>query len=137
MGDMVGGCLCGRTRYRISAPALFTAACHCSHCQKQSGGAFSVNLGVPRESLTLEGAPLSVYRDTGESGLAVVRKFCGNCGSPIVSELEAAPAISFVKAGTLDDVSGVKPQLDIWCDHAQPWVHLGADTQHVPRNPPL
>jgi len=137
MGDMVGGCLCGRTRYRISQPALFTAACHCSHCQKQSGGAFSVNIGVPRESLSLEGAPLSVYRDTGESGLAVVRKFCGNCGSPIVSELEAAPALSFVKAGTLDDVSGVKPQLDIWCDHAQPWVQLGADTQHVPRNPPL
>ena len=137
MGDIVGGCLCGRVRYRATAPALFTANCHCTHCQKTSGSAFSVVLGVPRDSLVFEGGPISTYRDTGESGLPVDRKFCPNCGSPLVSEVAAAPALAFLKAGTLDDTSGVKPQMDIWCEQAQPWVPPNEGAARIPRNPPL
>ena len=29
-----------------------------------------------------------------------------------------------VKAGTLDDKSGVTPTVEVWCDHKQPWVEL-------------
>ena len=105
MTDIVGGCLCGRVRYRGSAEPLFTANCHCKHCQKTTGTSFSIVLGLPRDSLVLEGGPLTTYRDTGESGMAVQRKFCGTCGSPVLSEVEAAPTLVFLKGGTLDDTS--------------------------------
>jgi hypothetical protein len=29
-----------------------------------------------------------------------------------------------VKAGTLDDRSGVAPTVEVWCEHQQPWVQL-------------
>lgn len=137
MTEIVGGCLCGQVRYRGTAAPLFTAVCHCRHCQRQSGTSFSILLGLPRDSLSFEGGPLTTYRDTGESGLPVDRKFCPTCGSPLVSEVAAAPALVFLKAGTLDDTSDLKPQMDIWCEHAQPWVTMAEGTARLPRNPAL
>ena len=42
-----GGCLCGSIRYTCDAEPALTANCHCKHCQRQSGSAFSTIIGVP------------------------------------------------------------------------------------------
>ena len=47
MAKLTGGCLCGSVRYECDATPLGTAVCHCTHCQKVSGSAFSVNVLVP------------------------------------------------------------------------------------------
>lgn len=135
--EIVGGCLCGQVRYRGSAAPVFTAVCHCKHCQKQSGTSFSVVLGLPSGSLAFEGAPMRTYHDTGASGQPVERRFCPNCGSAIVTDAAAAPALTFLKAGTLDDTSSLQPQMEIWCDHAQPWVAQDPSRARLPANPPL
>ena len=121
---MTGGCLCGDVRYEIGGDVMAVAVCHCDHCQRQSGGAFSVNLVVTPEQLDVTGE-LTTYEDRGRTGDAVYvkREFCGACGSPIVSEL-MGPGLLAVKAGTLDDRSGVRPTLQVWCDDKQPWVDL-------------
>ena len=41
-----GSCLCGDVTYEIDGDLIATAVCHCEHCQRQSGGAFSTNLMV-------------------------------------------------------------------------------------------
>ena len=51
-------------------------------------------------------------------------RFCGSCGSPIVSELALTPGVVAVKAGTLDDKSDVHPTVEVWCVDRQPWVTL-------------
>lgn len=119
-----GSCLCGKVSYEISGDVLAVALCHCDHCQRQSGGAFSTNLVVQPDQLSVSG-DLAVYEDRGRTGdgVYVLRKFCGDCGSPIVSEL-TGPGILAVKAGTLDDRSGVEPTVQVWCDEKQPWVDL-------------
>lgn len=119
-----GRCLCGAVSYTIDGDAVATAVCHCSHCQRQSGSAFSVNLIVLDSQLTVEG-DLRSYDETDESGdtVYVHRKFCGECGSPIVSELVQV-GLSAVKVGTLDDRSEVKPGVEVWCVDRQPWVDL-------------
>lgn len=121
-----GRCLCGNISYTIEGDLLATAVCHCEHCQRQSGGAFSTNLVVQESQLTVSGE-LSIYEDRGRSGDAVyvLRKFCGNCGSPIVSELLEPAGVLAVKAGTLDDTSAVQPNIQAWCVDKQPWVDLG------------
>ena len=55
----------------------------------------------------------------------VLRKFCGDCGSPIVSELMQPEGVIAVKAGTLNDRSEVVPNVQAWCEDKQPWVDLG------------
>jgi hypothetical protein len=54
----------------------------------------------------------------------VRRRFCPECGSPIVSELAKTAGVITVKAGTLDDKSEVHPNVEVWCVDRQPWVSL-------------
>ena len=123
--SMTGHCLCGSITWEMTGDVIATAVCHCDHCQRQSGGAFSVNLVGHASQLTVNGE-ISTYGDRGESGDAVYvnRNFCGSCGSPIYSELMMADGVIAVKAGTLDDKSSINPTVEAWCDHKQGWVDL-------------
>ena len=49
MPQISGSCLCGAIKYTCVGPAVMTAMCHCTNCQKQSGSAFSINVIVPKE----------------------------------------------------------------------------------------
>jgi hypothetical protein len=101
---------------------MATLLCHCTDCQRQTGTAFSIVVGVEREALHVDGAVGSfttVGEDTGE---AVHRQFCTACGSPIVSLPDATPDLAFIKAGTLNDRSWLEPEMEIWCRSAHPYV---------------
>ena len=84
-----------------------------------------MNLVVHESQLTVSGV-LMTYEETGERGDAVYvrRRFCGSCGSPIVSEIVQSGGVVAVKAGTLDDKSSVQPTVEVWCVDRQPWVTL-------------
>lgn len=121
-----GRCLCGKVTYEIEGDLIATAVCHCEHCQRQSGGAFSTNVVVTADQLKVSGE-LTTYEDRGRTGDAVYvrRRFCGSCGSPIVSELIEPAGVVAVKAGTLNDRSTILPDVQAWCVDKQPWVDLG------------
>lgn len=121
MANRTGGCLCGAVRYELKSEPVVTAVCHCTHCQRQSGGVFSTNLGVP-EAAYVQTGETKVFTDKGDSGKAVWRHFCPNCGSPILSKVEAMPGMVLIKAGTLDDMSGLTPSIEVYTDHAAAWV---------------
>ena len=120
-GTATGGCLCGRVRYCLTASPRFTALCHCKHCQRQSGTAFSIVVGVPRGALRLEGDVMH-YRDAGDSGHPVHRAFCPACGSPIFSTTHGEPDLIYLKAGTLDVTDDLKPTIELYPKSAQRWV---------------
>lgn len=135
MSKLSGGCLCGAVRYSVAAESPLPVVCHCTHCQKQSGSAFSYALVVPTSALSVSGA-LKTYRDVGSSGMEVLRKFCPECGSAILSEMAALPGMTAIKAGTLDEDYGLAPVFHAWCDSALPWVNLPDGVPHFPQQPP-
>lgn len=120
-----GGCLCGAVRYETAWPPLLTGVCHCRHCQKQAGTAFSALIAVPFAALERSGE-LTTYEDGSESGNPVMRKFCGKCGSPVFSETPGgmAQGMIFIKAGTLDDTSDLAPTVHFWASSKQNWVTI-------------
>ena len=120
-----GRCLCGQISYELSGDVIATAVCHCDHCQRQSGGAFSVNLIAMEGQLAVSGE-LTTFEDRGENDDAVYvyRRFCGSCGSPIYSAMIEPAGLIAVKAGTLDEKSAVAPNVEAWCEQKQPWVDL-------------
>ncbi len=120
---IAGGCLCGAVRYHADTKPLRVVVCHCTNCQKQSGTAFSLVVTIPSEALHLDGLTVD-YADESETGSKVRRRFCGSCGSPLVSEAHSRPGVVFIKAGTLDDTSWLVPEAHIWCRSAQPWVYI-------------
>ncbi len=137
MSDIVGGCLCGSVRYTSDAEPILTAVCHCRGCQKQTSSAFSVVVAIPKGTLRTEGSALAAFQHVGDTGEQVIRRFCPNCGSPIVSEVAAAPELDWIKAGTLDDPSWLQPQMNIWCSTAQPWVDIDEVIPRFEKNPPF
>ncbi len=120
-----GRCLCGKVSYSLEGDPIATAVCHCSHCQRQGGSAFSVNLIAMSSQMTVNGE-LAAYEERGDKGdqVYVRRRFCSTCGSPILSEIVLSEGVIAVKAGTLDDVSDVKPTVEAWCVDRQPWAIL-------------
>lgn len=135
MNGKSGRCLCGRISYTVTGEPLATAVCHCKNCQRQSGGAFSVNVIIEDIRLEIIGE-LTTFEDLGDSGNKVYRRFCGACGSPILSALGGMPGLVALKAGTLDDVSGIQPSLQVWCDSKQDWLSFLPGLPGFPKSPP-
>lgn len=134
MAQIAGGCLCGKVRYSASGDPAFMGVCHCKDCQKFTGSAFAIVVGVPKQALTIEGE-VSSFGKAGDTGKTIERKFCPVCGASIADEAEALPGIVMIGAGTLDDTSWVKPMMQIYCDSSQPWVDLQGDMQRFPKMP--
>lgn len=137
MAHIRGGCLCGAVRYESSAEPEFVGVCHCRNCQKNSGSAFTLDIGMPEGSVSFRGDSLVNYEDRNTtSSKPLYRSFCSRCGSPISGWSESFPGLVFLKAGTLDDPSWIKPNAHIWCASKQPWVTIDKDVAQFPGNPP-
>jgi hypothetical protein len=134
MATFTGGCLCGRVRYTITGDPAFAGLCHCRNCQRYTGSSFEPVMAFPAAAVSQEGE-LKTYQDTGDSGQAVYRRFCPNCGSGIVAEAAVMPGMTMILAGTLDDTSVFQPAMEIYCSSAQAWVDAGDERQRFPKMP--
>ena len=118
-----GGCACGAVRYRLASEPMFVHCCHCRNCQRQTGSAFVVNLLIEADRFELvAGEPLrvDVPRDDG----SVQRVFrCPDCQVAVFSEY-SRPEIRFVRGGTLDNPTGITPDVHIYTRSKVGWVRL-------------
>lgn len=120
---MTGSCQCGRVRYRLQSDRVTVYACHCHQCQKQSGSAFGLSMPVARKDFEIQGDLASWERET-ESGARTTGWFCPVCGSRIFHQSSRNDTSITLKAGTLDDTSGLEPCGHLWVSCKQPWVVL-------------
>ena len=121
---------------KISEEPIITAACHCTHCQRATGSAYSLNICLPESGFSIKGETLRYYLDKGDSGLPLKRFFCHQCGSPLYTQADSMPGIMIVKAGTLDDTSGFSPAANIWCDSKMEWLKGNAKPANFDQMPP-
>ena len=124
----LGSCLCGTITYQISGEIGDGYFCHCKRCRKASGSAFASNARIaPDQFKVLTGqASLKSYYHPA-SGLT--RKFCAECGSPIVSE-RTMPAMMAVRLGTLDTPLTRRPVGHIFVDSKAEWDEI---TDNLPQ----
>jgi hypothetical protein len=122
MAKTVGGhCLCGFVRYEyvgVVGPANY---CHCEDCRRSTGSAFNIGVRFDSADFRLVEGKTKSFSKQGDSGNALTRHFCPECGSPIFTSSEVHPDCVFVKAGTLDDPSVVAPTHQIWVSSAVKW----------------
>jgi hypothetical protein len=126
-----GGCQCGSIRYRINASPHILYTCHCTDCQKQSSSAFGMSLIVDAQAVEfVSGVTDLKFWDTrGGDGILKRCAFCPNCGTRLYHASEDDQQIS-IKAGSLDDTSGLIPIAHIWLRSAQPWIEFDPDKYH-------
>ena len=115
--NMSGSCLCGSVEYTCSGEVAMAGSCHCSNCKKASGSGYAPTLFVPESSVKITGE-VKYHESTGSSGTKAKRGFCPNCGSQLFGKPEAFPGMLAIRAGSLDDPSQYKPQVDIFTSRA-------------------
>ena len=120
-GSLEGGCQCGSVRYRLEGKPAGLAVCHCTECQRQSGSAFGMSLAVPKDSFRLLSGELKTFSVLCDSGRNKECAFCPDCGTRIYHQGEAGMSL---KAGTLDDTSGLEPGAHYWTASKQPWTPI-------------
>ena len=120
MTERTGGCACGAVRFKITAPFLGVGMCHCTDCQKASGGGPNYVALAPAASLEVTKGEARVFRAKGGSGAEVGRAFCPDCGTPLWS-LPANEPFLPVKLGALDENADLAPGLHIYAASAPKW----------------
>ena len=120
-----GRCTCGTVRYRMNSDPIIVHACHCTECQRLSGGAFAVNAVVEADHVDLlEGEPEAVPVK-GTSGKLQTILRCPNCHVALWSHYPGGgPKIAFVRVGTLDEPGRLTPDIHIYTSTKLPWLDL-------------
>jgi len=136
MTDRTGGCACGAVRFKIGAPFVGVGVCHCTDCQKASGGPPNYVALAPSAALEVGKGEAKVYASKGDSGGTVRRAFCAECGSPLWSWLPDSPLMA-VKLGALDDSSDLTPGLHLYTASAPPWHLMHDGLPRFPKAPPF
>lgn len=127
-----GRCTCGSIRYRMTSRPLIVHACHCTECQRLSGGAFAINALIEADRLeTLAGNPVAVPV-SGSSGKAQTIFRCPRCQVALWSHYPGAGSrISFVRVGTLEEPSRLQPDIHIYASTKLPWLSLPEEVPAV------
>lgn len=121
---MLGGCTCGSVRYRLVERQMFTHACHCSWCQKETGSAFALNAMIERDRLEVTGAVVMEQLPSASGkGQEVAR--CPACRVVVFSHYAGAGRlVAFVRVGTLDRPGDCPPDVHVFAEGRLPWVVL-------------
>ena len=120
---LVGGCWCGRVRYRVADEFLYASNCHCSRCRAATGSAFKPFAGIEREKLEVsDGADALLV--TGDDDLNDTR--CGACGSLLYSVVRDGGYVH-VALGSLADAPAMRPTKHIFVGSKAPWFEITDD----------
>ena len=118
-----GGCVCGSTRYALTAEPIASYICHCTDCQSRTGSAFGISTIVNTADLRITAGVTKTWKRTNR-GATYAWERCSKCGTNLIATIEAAPGMGAIWPGTLDDQKWLKPKAQIWTRSAQDWVKL-------------
>lgn len=125
--------MCGKVRYEVPREMKTAAKCHCQMCQKSTGASAMTAAVYAAEDVKISGETKS-FTYTSDAGRAVTNRFCPNCGSSITMETPALPGMILIRAGTLDDSSGLDPQFVVFNKRRPAW---DADNPNIPHFPEM
>jgi hypothetical protein len=123
--------MCGGVRYELGAPPEYAGYCHCTRCQRRTGGSAGISAQVvPGSFRVTSGADLiAFYRP--EQGYE--KAFCSSCGSALFSRNPHNLDEIGVRMGSFDDDPGVRPSYRQFVAYAAPWEPIPDDG--LPRHP--
>jgi hypothetical protein len=133
--ERTGGCACGAIRFKVETPFIGVGACHCTACQKASGGGPNYVALAPKASLVVTQGEAKVFYSRADSGAQVGRAFCPDCGTPLWS-IPVHEPFTTIKLGALDDHSDLSLQMHVYAASAPPWHPLGDGLPTFARLPP-
>ena len=115
-----GHCLCGAVHYESTGPAVFMGNCYCVDCRRESGSGHITAVAVPDPTLKVSGETKD-FSKPADSGQSILNTFCPLCATTLFTHPSALPGLALLRAGTLEDASAVKPQVNMYVVCAPAW----------------
>jgi hypothetical protein len=119
-----GGCACGAVRFRLASAPMFVNCCHCTWCQRETGGAFVINAIIETVRVAVTKGETLAVTTPSESGTGQIVHRCPSCHVALWSHYGGRTKTAFVRAGTLDKPNPIKPDAHIFTRSKLPWVNL-------------
>ena len=117
--------MCGGVRYEVSAAPEYAGYCHCTRCQRRTGGAASISARLRPGSFTIVEGAERVGVFAPEEGFE--KAFCSECGSALFSRDPHDHDIIGVRMGTFDGDPGVTASYRQYVAYAAPWEPIPDD----------
>ena len=125
MPKLHGTCLCGGVRYEVEAAPESLRFCHCTSCKQLSGGAGTVNFGVPPSAIDIVAGEELLQSFTPEGGSA--KTFCRNCGANLFGGGWPDSERCSVRVANIDDQVDAKVGAHLFVRSVAPWETLPQD----------
>lgn len=135
---ITGSCACGKVTYTSTGEPSHLDFCYCLTCQRQSGAPFMAWLGLPRASISWQGAALSTWRASidlpdrtfNAADVTIAeRSFCRTCSSPLTLQYDLYPYKTHVAAASIVHHARALPTVGvhIWCKRSPTWYQIPED----------
>lgn len=132
---LTGGCVCSAVRYKLkSGFRMKPYACHCTDCQKRTGSAFGIQMGILESDLSVTGELITVTFKQ-PSGVIATYHACKKCLSKIYVLNSQRPGFANIRAGSLDNSSEINPAAHFWTKSKQPWITIPDDVPALETQP--
>ncbi len=118
--EATGGCLCGAVRFRVTAEPFAAYYCHCTMCQRTTGGPFTAGATVPIEAYAFTKGEPRAY----ESSPGFVRLSCSECGSALGMQAKDNPKLVSFHLGSLDDPNAIRPEFHTFTSTQVSWCEV-------------
>lgn len=116
---MTGKCRCGEVKFEITIEPLMTAACHCTGCQRMSGGAYSLTAMIPVNGFSVTEGDTVVG---GLKGPQLHHHFCPSCMTWMFTRIEGVDAFVNVRPTLLEDPSWFSPFIETMTAEKLDWA---------------
>ena len=124
MSAVTGRCLCGLVRFELTEPPTDAGYCHCTRCQRRTGGASSAQARIDGRTFRLVAGSEHVQFWKPPDGFA--KCFCRECGAHLFSRNDDGSQMS-IRMAAFDDDPGVRPQWRAFVAYAAAWEPIPDD----------
>jgi hypothetical protein len=114
-------CPCGQVKFRLNAEPVTFYACHCTDCQRRSGGALLLSMWVHRESIELLGGIPLLVSSVANDNRERKNKVCPACRVHLWAEPIDRPKLAILRPGTLEQARDFTPIAHQFVRSALPW----------------
>jgi hypothetical protein len=124
MPELTGSCGCGAVQFEIDEPLVGAAYCHCTRCQRRTGGAASCSALFKPGSLRITQGEDKLKSWEPEGGFA--KTFCTECGSALFGGPQGE-GHTIVRMGVIDGDPGTRPMARQFVANAAVWEPIPDD----------
>ena len=115
--EIVGGCLCGQVRFRVTGEKMQATLCHCGNCRKASGAQSLAWVTGPVNRFSWEKEPANYQSDT-----KAIWSFCSHCGTTLTYQHGRRPDDIDITVGSLDNPEDFPPTRHYAEDEKLSWT---------------